>query len=346
MKPGETPAFMIAVSMRRLFLLSLFILAIQLSSSASGNKEELFIGVSIYRSDDAFTEEERQWIEKESLGQIPVKVRAAENKQSLQNDHIAQFIEEGAAAIIVNPVDRTASGAIIEKCRQADIPLVFINREPLADDMAIWDKVYYVGARAEAAGRFEARIFINYWFNHPEADKNGDGKLQFVIIKGEPGHQDTELRSEYLMKTLAEAGIVIDRLDEDTALWERERAEDLMSAFLASHGDSIEAVFANNDQMALGAIDALQNAGYFSNGRYMPVIGCDAIPDGLEALDDGTLLGTVLNDAEGQGKAAYRIAYELASGRIPDEAAIGYPLTDERYVWIPYTMMIQGNHLL
>ena len=69
MKPGETPAFMIAVSMRRLFLLSLFILAIQLSSSASGNKEELFIGVSIYRSDDAFTEEERQWIEKESLGQ-------------------------------------------------------------------------------------------------------------------------------------------------------------------------------------------------------------------------------------------------------------------------------------
>ena len=91
--------------------------------------------------------------------------------------------------------------------------------------MAIWDKVYYVGARAESAGRFEAKIFINYWYSHPEADKNGDGILQFVIIKGEPGHQDTELRTEYLMRTLAESGIVLDRLDEDTALWERERAE-------------------------------------------------------------------------------------------------------------------------
>ena len=333
-------------AMRHLFLLALIVISISMPSFASGSKEEPFIGVSVFRSDDAFTEEERQWIEKESQGLMPVKVKAAENKQSIQNDHITQFIEDGAGAIIVNPVDRTASGAIIEKCRQAGIPLVFINREPLADDMALWDKVYYVGARAEAAGRFEARIFINYWFRHPEADKNGDGRLQFVIIKGEPGHQDTELRSEYLMRTLAEAGIVIDRLDEDTALWERGRAEELMSAFLAVHGDSIEAVFANNDQMALGAIDALISAGYFNGGKYMPVIGCDAIPDGLEALRNGTLLGTVLNDAEGQGKAAYRIAYELACGRTPEESSIGYPLADERYVWIPYTMMIQGNHLL
>ncbi len=332
--------------MRRFFSLAFVLAAIILSVSASGSKEEDFIGVSIYRADDAFTEEERQWIEKDSIGLMPVRVKAAENRQSIQNEHISQFIEDGAKAIIVNPVDRTASGAIIEKCRKADVPLVFINREPLADDMAIWDKVYYVGARAESAGRFEAKIFINYWYSHPEADKNGDGILQFVIIKGEPGHQDTELRSEYLMRTLAESGIVLDRLDEDTALWERERAEDLMSAFLAVHGDAIEAVFANNDQMALGAIDALKNAGYFSEGKYMPVIGCDAIPAGLEALQDGTLLGTVLNDAEGQGKAAYRIAFELASGRIPTEESIGYPLTDEKYVWIPYTMMIQGNNLI
>ena len=288
-------------AMRHLFLLALIVISISMPSFASGSKEEPFIGVSVFRSDDAFTEEERQWIEKESQGLMPVKVKAAENKQSIQNDHITQFIEDGAGAIIVNPVDRTASGAIIEKCRQAGIPLVFINREPLADDMALWDKVYYVGARAEAAGRFEARIFINYWFRHPEADKNGDGRLQFVIIKGEPGHQDTELRSEYLMRTLAEAGIVIDRLDEDTALWERGRAEELMSAFLAVHGDSIEAVFANNDQMALGAIDALISAGYFNGGKYMTVIGCYAIPAWLEALRNDSLLGTVLNDAEGQG---------------------------------------------
>ncbi len=330
-------------SMRRTVLILLFISIALVSLSAGGEKESVFIGVSVYRFDDAFIGEIRDHLERLSAGDIPIVIRNPENSQNKQNEQISGFIEEGASAIIVNPVDRTASGVIIEKCRKAGIPLVFFNREPLADDMARWDEVYYVGARAEAAGRFAARIFIDYWEDHPEADRNGDGKLQFVIIKGEPGHQDTELRSEYLMKTLAEAGISLDRLDEESGMWERGKAESLMTQFLITYGDSIEAVFSNNDEMALGAIDALERAGYFTAGRYMPVIGCDAIPEAYAALSDGTLLGTVLNDAENQAKAIYNIAKELAEGRTPSESAIGFPITDERYVWIPYTMVLQSG---
>ena len=303
---------------------------------SSGNKEEKFIGTTVYRFDDAFITEVRLAIEEESRGSIPVRILDGNNRQSTQNEQIESFIEDGADAIIINPVDRTASGAIIEKCRNSDVPVVFFNREPVRDDMLKWDKVYYVGARAEESGAMAAELFVDYWQSVPEADKNGDGVLQFIIIKGEPGHQDTELRTEYILRTLMQNGITLERLYEDTAMWNREEAKEKMNAYLSfSNGKAIEVVFANNDEMALGVIDALKEAGYFGDGEYIPVIGCDGIPAGIEAIKRGELLGTVFNDAEGQGDAAYRIARALAEGRTPDEEEIGYEL-DGHYVWVPY----------
>ena len=110
----------------------------------------------------------------------------------------------------------------------------------------------------------------------------------------------------------------------------------LAAGFVSCSEDEIEAVFANNDDMALGAIEALQESGFFSGGRFMPVVGIDGTGSGMKALQNGTLLGTVYNDAVNQGKAAYHLAAELAEGRIPTDEAIGYEITDGRYVWIPY----------
>ena len=319
--------------MRRIPL-AIILLAVFMTVSCAQEKD-LKIGVAIYDFEDLFISEVRNAIVARSENDIPVTVVDAEGKQQRQNEQIEKFIEEGYDAIIVNSVDRTASGVLIEKCMQNNVPLVFFNREPVKDDMAKWDNVYYVGAKAEDSGRMAGELMASYWLSHPEADRNKDGVMQFVVIKGETGHQDTELRTEYFIETLLEKGIALEKLHEDTGSWSRREGYDVMLSFISRSGDRIEAVFANNDEMALGALEALQEKGYFK-GRYMPVIGIDGTPAGKAALENGMLLATVFNDAENQGRAAYNIAKELAEGRVPDSDAVGYEIIDGRYVWIQY----------
>jgi methyl-galactoside transport system substrate-binding protein len=125
------------------------------------------------------------------------------------------FITKRMNALAINPVDRTAAGVIVEKAKKANTPVVFFNKEPLPEDMQRWDKVYYVGARAEESGTMSGQIVVDYWKSHPEADKNGDGVLQYIMIKGEPGHQDAELRTEFSIKAVTDAGIPVEKLAEE-----------------------------------------------------------------------------------------------------------------------------------
>ena len=255
-------SFFLDERMKRLFVLLLLVLSL---FSSCNKQEELKIGVAVYDFNDSFISEVRKAIVACSENDIPVTIVDAGGRQQKQNEQIEQLIKEGYSAIIINSVDRTASGVLIDKCMQNDVPLVFINREPVKDDMAKWDEVYYVGARAEDSGRMAGELMASYWLTHPEADKNNDGVMQYVVIKGETGHQDTELRTEYFIETLLEKNIMLEKLHEDTGDWSRSGGYDAMSSFILHSGDRIEAVFANNDDMALGALEALQENGYFSS---------------------------------------------------------------------------------
>jgi methyl-galactoside transport system substrate-binding protein len=323
-----------------LFLLMVMLVVVSIPGMAARQPN---IGCAIYKFDDTFMTGVRNAILDSAKGKARVEMVDSQNSQPTQNDRVDLFITKRVDALAINPVDRTAAGVIIDKARRANIPVVFFNREPFADDMQKWDKVYYVGARAEESGTISGELIVDYWNAHPEADKNKDGVLQYVMLKGEPGHQDAELRTEYSIKAVKDAGIKVECLAEDTAMWNRVNGQEKMAAFLASHGDKIEAVFANNDDMALGAIEALRAAGYFKGGRYMPVVGVDATAPALEALKEGTLLGTVLNDAKNQGKATLELAYVLAQGKTPTKANTGFELTDGKYVWVPYRKITMEN---
>ena len=150
------------------------------------------------------------------------------------------------------------------------------------------------------------------------------------------------MRTEHAIKAVIAAGVQVEKLAEDTAMWDRVKGQEKMAAFLAAHSDKIEAVFANNDDMALGAIEALKAAGYFTGDKFMPVVGVDATPPALDALSKGTLLGTVLNDAKNQGKATFDIVYALATGAPPKTDVA--PLTEGRYVWVPYQKITKSNY--
>ncbi|MDR1211613.1 MAG: galactose/glucose ABC transporter substrate-binding protein MglB [Spirochaetaceae bacterium] len=300
------------------------------------------IGVAIYKFDDTFMSYTRNAIEENGKGKAAIEVVDSQNAQPVQNDQIDAFLSKQMDAIAVNPVDRTAAAAIIENARAKNTPVVFFNREPLPEDMNRWDRVYYVGAKAEESGTMQGEIVAEYWKAHPEADKNKDGILQYIMLKGEPGHQDAELRTEYSIKAVRAAGIRVERLAEDTAMWDRPRAVEKMDAFYARFGDRIEVVFCNNDDMALGAIESLRKAGYFSNNRYLPVVGVDATAPALQALAEGTLLGTVLNDAQNQGKATFDLTYALASGAGADSTT--WPVTDGKYIWVSYQKVTKDNY--
>jgi methyl-galactoside transport system substrate-binding protein len=245
-------------------------------------------------------------------------------------------------AIVINPVDRAAAGGIIDKAKAGKAPVVFFNREPFAGDMKKWDKVYYVGAMSEESGAMQGEILAEYWKANPGADKNDDGVIQYIMFKGERGHQDAELRTEYSVKAVQAAGLNVELLVEDIAMWDRFQAEGKMDGFWAQYGDRIEAVLCNNDDMALGVIDSLRGAGFFSGEKYIPVVGVNATAAAFQALAEGALLGTVLTDAQNQGKAVFDIAYALAAGAKPSSA--GWTITDDKYIWIPCQKVTRDNY--
>jgi len=314
------------------------------SSSSSGSSEKQpTIGVAIYKFDDTFMTGVRNAISTAAQGKATVDIVDSQNSQPTQNDKVDLFINKKVSALAINPVDLTAAGVIIDKAKAANTPVVFFNREPLASDMKKWDKVYYVGAKAEESGIMQGQILADYWKAHPEMDKNKDGIMDVIILQGEPGHPDAVARTKYSVKSLQDAGLKVNILAQDTAMWDRSKAQDKMAAFLGAQGEKIEAVLANNDDMALGAIEALKAKGYFTNDKYMPVVGVDATAPGLQALKDGTLLGTVLNDAKNQGTATLNLAVTLSKGLTPSKDNSGYEIADGKYVWVPYKKITKAN---
>jgi len=300
------------------------------------------IGAAIYKFDDTFMSYVRNTIEKNAAGKAALTMVDSQNSQPTQNDQVDQFITKKMKAIAINPVDRTAAAAIVAKAKAGNVPVVFFNREPFEADMKAWDKVYYVGAKAEESGTMQGQIIVDWWKAHPETDKNKDGVIQYIMLKGEPGHQDAELRTEYSLKAVTGAGIKVQELATDTAMWDRPKAVEKMDAFWARFGDQIEVVFCNNDDMALGVIESLRKVGFFTGGKFLPVVGVDASAPALQAVGEGTLLGTVLNDAANQGKATFDLAYALATGANP--ASAGWTLTDGKYVWVPYQKVTRDNY--
>jgi methyl-galactoside transport system substrate-binding protein len=212
------------------------------------------------------------------------------------------------------------------------VPVIFFNREPVEEDLRRWDRAYYVGSQADRAGVLQGGLVLDAWQTDRTAlDRNGDGVLQYVMLEGEPGHQDALLRTEWSVKTLTAAGVVTERLASDAADWQRGQAGIRMRQWLAEFGDDIEVVFANNDDMALGAIDACLEAGLTVEN--MPfIVGVDATPPALEALEAGTLKGTVRNDAAGQAAGILSLVSALTQDRQDMEA-----LEDGKYLWLEYT---------
>ena len=325
--------------MRKNIILALILILAAVSCS---HAEDIKIGSCIYRFNDAFMLRFRNAMtaESEKLG-AKIEMADGQDDQTTQEGQVDQFIADGVNVLIVNPVDRMASQNFIDKAKAANLPIVFINREPTPEMLATYDKAYYIGAKAEESGTEAGELVAAYFKAHPEADKNKDGKLQFVMLRGQNGHQDMILRSKYSVEAIRAAGIEPVEVAGAIANWDKLQAMNIMNAFLMSIGpENIEAVIANNDEMALGAVEALKAQDYNKGdpAQYIPVVGVDANASALDAMDKGEMLGTVLNDADGQGSAAVKLAVALAQGK-----DVSSEVTDNKYIWIPYQKVTRGE---
>lgn len=305
-----------------------------------GGREEkktaLRIGVLLYRNDDTFIgtlrnslEQAAKDYEKETGIRVALDVRDAKRNQITQNSQAERMIDLDCDVLCVNIVDRSAASGIIDKAMEADTPIVFFNREPVAEDMNRWEKLYYVGADAKESAVLEGQILVDAYKKNPSSlDRNGDGVVSYVLLEGETNHQDSLIRTEWSIQTLKDGGVPIRRITGGIANWEKNQASALMEQWISEYGTEIELVIANNDDMALGAIDAIERAGIVTGT--IKLVGIDGTPAGQDAFREGKLFGTVESSKEIYAKRIFDTAEELAMGK---------EVTQEKYFWSPQQMI-------
>ena len=303
------------------------------TTEASGDAKTYNVGVAIYQFDDNFMTLYRNEIESyfKTLETDTVKYNVTivdgKNDMAEQSNQIDNFITQGMDVIILNLVQTSSADAIIDKVVGAGIPLVLINREPLGEDgdesyKGILDNptVCYVGADARQSGTFQGEIIAEL---PDKGDLNGDGKVSYIMIEGDPENIDAQYRTTYSIKALEEA-IAVECLDDQVGNWAQAKGQEITANALSQYGDKIEVVFCNNDAMALGAAAAITAAGR-KVGENIYLVGVDALDECQEMVKNGEMTGTVLNDHIGQSHTAVDVAVKALNGEAMDN-----------YYWVDY----------
>ena len=302
----------------------------------------------IYDETDTFISEMMAKVDDLIPPGLTTYVRYAGNSQTIQNQQILELAETGVKLFVINAVDRLACNSIVEMCLSRDIDLIFFNREPLEDALK-GEQIYYVGAAAASLGQKQAEMVAALFgsdFRGSSFDKNLDGVVQLAIIKGEQGHQDAEKRTDNCVSRLRELGFAVEVLGIEVANWNRQNGYEAMKRLYAQHGDKIELLFANNDDMALGAIDYLLETGIFSpknDAAKQPfvLVGVDGTEVGLEMIRRGLLYGTVLNDSDKQADAIVTLTDYILHDK--DLSDFPYEIINSHYVFFDGDIITQAS---
>ncbi len=294
------------------------------------------VGVCIYQFSDnfmtLFRTELQSYLESLGFKAENIEIVDGANDQATQTNQIQNFITKGVDCLIINPVNSSSAATITDMVTAADIPLVYINREPDEQEEQRWAdqnmKVTYVGCDARQSGTFQGEIIADL-DNH--GDINGDGKVSYIMIEGDPENVDAQYRTEYSVKALKDAGIEVEELDDQVGNWDQAQAQSLVANALAQHGKDIEVVFCNNDSMALGALQAIEAAGE-TVGTDVYLVGVDALQEACDNVKSGKQTGTVFNDHISQSHTAADAAVKYISGE-----------DNEHYIGCDYVKVTKDN---
>lgn len=283
------------------------------------------IGVTMAAFDDTFLTELRNGIEDHAAGldSITIQIEDAQNDVGRQLNQIQNFVAAGVDAIIVNPVDTDATQAMTAAAEAAGIALVYVNRQPVNVDTLPANQAF-VASRESDAGRLQAEEACR------RLKEAGATEASVVILMGELSNQGARMRTQAVEDVLATPECNFMTLAEkQTANWQRTQGADMVTNWLTA-GVKMDVILSNNDEMAIGAVQALKAAGV-DLGTVI-IGGIDATPDALAALKSGDLDLTVFQDAKGQGAGALDTALKLARGE-----------ASEQTVYIPFELVTKAN---
>ncbi len=312
--------------MKKILALVMALLVVMVCGVATAEQAAPKIGIAIYQFADNFmtlyrTELVRYLTEDCGIPAENITVMDGKNDQAEQTNQIDGFIADNVDVMILNLVQSTSAATVVQKADAAGIPVVFINREPSEEDMKLSDKICYVGADARQSGTFQGEI-IAETENH--GDFNGNGVVDYVMIMGDPENVDAKYRTEFSIKALEDAGLKTNELYKQRGDWDQTKGQELAATALTQFGNDVDVIFCNNDAMALGAYQAIVDAGR-TVGEDIYLVGVDALDEVQEMVKEGKITGTVLNDHIGQSHTAADAAIKAANGE-----------TLEKYYWVDY----------
>jgi ABC-type sugar transport system substrate-binding protein len=291
-------------------------------SSAGGSKT---VGVAMAAFDDNFLTVLRNGMTDYAgtLEGVELQVEDAEDDVGKQLNQIENFIASGVDAIIVNAVDTSATQAMTDKAAAAGIPLVYVNRQPINVD-TLPDNQAFVASNEVDSGTLQTTEVCRL------LKEQGVTQANILVMQGELSNQAAVVRTQDIHDVIATPDCSFMKIvEEQTANWDRQEGADLMTNWLTS-GVKFDAVIANNDEMAVGAIQALKAGGISMDD--VVVAGIDATQDALSAMQAGDLDVTVFQDAAGQGSGSLDAALALAGGQ---------PV--EQKVYIPFQLVTPAN---
>lgn len=283
------------------------------------------VGVSMAKFDDNFLTVLRNGIQKSAdAGGVTVQIEDAQNDVAKQLDQIKNFIASGVDAIVVNPVDTSATQAMSDAAAAAGVALVYVNRQPVNVD-SLPEKQAFVASNEVDSGTLETKEVCRLF---KEAGKT---EANVYVMMGELSNQAAVQRTADIHDVIGgpDCGVKVNIIDEQTANWSRDEAQNMMTNWLST-GAAFDGVIANNDEMAIGAIQAMKAANI--DMATVVVGGVDATQDALAAMQAGDLDVTVFQNAAGQGAGALDAALKLAKG----EAV-------EKKVWVPFELVTPAN---
>lgn len=318
------------------------------------------IAVFYYTYSDTYISSVRSEMDKE-LKDAGLKYQNydANGNQTTQTEQVQTAIAKGSSVLAVNIVDTGSDDAaqnIVNLAKEKNIPVIFFNRSVNESVIKSYDKCLMVGTDYEMAGHMQGEMIGKYLVeNYDSVDLNGDGKISYVMFKGQEGNLEAIARTQYGVedadKILKQAGKpelqFYDEANQNRYLvdqdgtWSSAAATDYMGTILAQYSENsdnmVELVIANNDEMALGAIAALQSAGYNNgSGKTIPVFGVDATQAAQARIADGTMTGTIKQDAEGMADTLVDVIDNFIEGDSAFDGIDEEIIVDNWRINIPY----------
>jgi inositol transport system substrate-binding protein len=305
--------------MKKTFIAAGFVALMGTTASAQD------IGVSMALFDDNFLTVLRNGMDAKGkeMG-VNLQIEDAQNDVAKQLDQINNFIASGVSAIIVNPVDTSATQAMSDAAAAANIPLVYVNRQPINVD-SLPDNQAFVASNEVDSSSQGFTEQCNQWA------AAGKSEVSVYVMQGELSNQAAVQRTQnyYDVMEAGKCAVKVTIIDQQTANWSRDQATSLMTNWLSS-GAAFDGVLANNDEMALGAIQAIKAAGISMDS--VIVSGVDATQDALASMQAGELDITVFQNAAAQGGGALEAALKLAKGE-----------TVDKKVYVPFELVTPAN---